>query len=45
MNQHVPMFEDDNNAVDLVALSVVFPGSETAENESYMHVKGVTPMD
>ena len=44
-NPHMPLFDNDEQAVDLVALSVVFPSSETAENESYMHVRGIEPIE
>ena len=41
----IPMFDNDDQAIDLVALSIVFPESQTAENESYMHVKGIAPIE
>ena len=44
-NPLIPMFEDGDEAVDLVALSLVFPASETAENENYMHVRGISPIE
>jgi hypothetical protein len=44
-NPMIPMFEDGDEAVDLVALSLVFPASETAENENYMHVRGISPIE
>lgn len=44
-NPMVAMFDEDEEGVDLVALSMVFPASETAENESYMHVRGISPIE
>jgi hypothetical protein len=40
-SETVPLFAENEEPVHTVALSIVFPASETAEKANYIHAKGV----